>query len=388
MDGLMEVGSFPFFQMLISVVCWVVFLYYLWMEFPVMRTHSIILVLIWNGMTLANILFHQNNQNFPSDIVLAESMYGTLIMLVVIFFTYFFWKAVSDTRDLHVQVHHVHEDVRVMEAEMYEHSLRGWGTLLLIWFSTTFISAWSGIHFVATRNSEQFGHLITHLITGVFLIPMLVLVIWYPQRMLGDNTKISTAAALTAEIEMSQGELTIKTEAKCPECSEYVKVSIELDGRLSVPCGSPTCDTMGIVGTECEKCNEPFPARFDCISCGVNIPYVDCILIRRLGKLFIKKREDFPTLREDDKLAYLDNACVTLKPDSVVNAISDYYTKHPGCGGRSVHRYGTRVSKLAADARKTIAKFINSQSVNEVVFTRNATHSLNQIAKGLSWQGR
>ena len=75
-----------------------------------------------------------------------------------------------------------------------------------------------------------------------------------------------------------------------------------------------------------------------------------------------------------------------LKPDSVVNAISDYYTKHPGCGGRSVHRYGTRVSKLAADARKTIAKFINSQSINEVVFTRNATHSLNQIAKGLSWQ--
>ena len=85
MDGLMEVGSFPFFQMLISIVCWVVFLYYLWMEFPVMRTHSIILVLIWNGITLANILFHQNNKNFPSDIVLAESMYGTLIMLVVIF---------------------------------------------------------------------------------------------------------------------------------------------------------------------------------------------------------------------------------------------------------------------------------------------------------------
>ena len=46
--------------------------------------------------------------------------------------------------------------------------------------------------------------------------------------------------------------------------------------------------------------------------------------------MFSEKREDFPTLRNDDKLAYLDNACVTLKPDSVVNAISDYYTKHPG----------------------------------------------------------
>lgn len=192
MNGLMEVGSFPFFQMLISIVCWVIFLYYLMMEFPVMRIHSIVLVLIWNGMTFANISFHRNNQNFPSDVVLAESMWGTLMMIVVIFFTYFFWKAVSDTRDLHVQVHHVHEDVRVMESEMYEHSLRGWSTLLVFWFSTTFISAWSGIHFVATRNSEQFGYLITHLMTGMLLIPTLVLVIWYPQRMLGDNTKIST----------------------------------------------------------------------------------------------------------------------------------------------------------------------------------------------------
>ena len=113
MNGLMEVGSFPFFQMLISIVCWVIFLYYLMMEFPVMRIHSIVLVLIWNGMTFANISFHRNNQNFPSDVVLAESMWGTLMMIVVIFFTYFFWKAVSDTRDLHVQVHHVHEDVRV-----------------------------------------------------------------------------------------------------------------------------------------------------------------------------------------------------------------------------------------------------------------------------------
>ena len=53
MNGLMEVGSFPFFQMLISIVCWVIFLYYLMMEFPVMRIHSIVLVLIWNGMTLS-----------------------------------------------------------------------------------------------------------------------------------------------------------------------------------------------------------------------------------------------------------------------------------------------------------------------------------------------
>ncbi|DAC31375.1 MAG TPA: aminotransferase class V-fold PLP-dependent enzyme, partial [Candidatus Poseidoniaceae archaeon] len=102
--------------------------------------------------------------------------------------------------------------------------------------------------------------------------------------------------------------------------------------------------------------------------------------------MFNHLREDFPTLREENSPSYLDNACVTLKPDSVIDSITDYYRMYPGCGGRSVHRYGTQVSKLVSEARQSIAKFINAQSVNEVVFTRNATHSLNQIAKGLSWE--
>ena len=96
-------------------------------------------------------------------------------------------------------------------------------------------------------------------------------------------------------------------------------------------------------------------------------------------------REDFPTLREEDAPAYLDNACVTLKPDCVINAITEYYTKYPGCGGRSVHRYGTQVSKKVSDSRRSLASFLNAPSVNEVVFTKNATQSLNQIAHGMKW---
>ena len=51
--------------------------------------------------------------------------------------------------------------------------------------------------------------------------------------------------------------------------------------------------------------------------------------------MFSHLREDFPTLRGDNAPTYLDNACVTLKPDSVINSISDYYSMYPGCGGRS-----------------------------------------------------
>ena len=101
----------------------------------------------------------------------------------------------------------------------------------------------------------------------------------------------------------------------------------------------------------------------------------------------IKKiRNDFPTLQSEHSPAYLDNACVTLKPESVLKVINDYYTQTPGCGGRSVHRYGTKISKQTSNARIKLQKFLNAGNPNEVVFTRNATHSLNQVAHGMKWQ--
>mgnify|MGYP005720426131 FL=1 len=278
MEGLTGVGSFSFFQILLSAVAWVVFLYFVWVEFPVMRVHSITMMLIWNGMVFANVFFHQNNPTWPTGIALSDMMFGTLIMLVVIFFTYFFWKAVSDTRDLHVQVHHVHEDVRIMERDMYEHSLGGWGSMLFVWFSTTFLSAWSGVNFVATRNNEAYFTLIVHVLSGIIVVPLILMIIWYPQRMLGTTTKISTSAALTAEIEMSQGELKITTEAKCPECNAPVTINMAMDGQVSVPCPEPGCEARnGVIGTICAGCNKEFPSRFNCQSCNTNIPYVDTI---------------------------------------------------------------------------------------------------------------
>lgn len=101
---------------------------------------------------------------------------------------------------------------------------------------------------------------------------------------------------------------------------------------------------------------------------------------------FRAKRENFPTLRDENAPAYLDNACVTLRPDSVINAIHEYYTTGPGCGGRSVHRYGTKISQATSASRAKLGTFLNARSNNEVVFTRNATQSLNQVAHGMSWE--
>lgn len=97
------------------------------------------------------------------------------------------------------------------------------------------------------------------------------------------------------------------------------------------------------------------------------------------------RREDFPLLRDDAAPAYLDNACVTLKPDAVIEAVNEYYTMRPACGGRSVHRLGTSVSRTIAASRRLMADHIGCRNAEEVAFMKNATHALNQVAKGLSW---
>ena len=102
--------------------------------------------------------------------------------------------------------------------------------------------------------------------------------------------------------------------------------------------------------------------------------------------MFKKNRADFPTLDTENPPVYLDNACMTLRPKSVVEAIRSYYEESPGCGGRSVHRYATTVSRKMMHCRKKIADLFNANESNEIIFTKNATHSLNQVAKGLTWE--
>ena len=278
LEGIRKVGSFSFFQMLLALVGWVWFVYLTWTQFPVMRVHSISMLLIWNGLMFLQVLFHQNNSNFPQSMVLSDMMYGVLILLVILFFVYFFWKAVIETRDLHVQVHHVHEDVRIMEQEMGEHSLVGWGSLLIFWLINTFYSCWNAVHFVAQRSEQNSMYYIIHIVSGLLIVPVFMLLMWYPQRMLGSNVKISTTAAITAVIELSQGNLAIEDDAKCPECDADVELHRESDGQLSVPCASENCKNQsGIIGTVCSICKEKFPTRFECKSCGVNLPYIDCV---------------------------------------------------------------------------------------------------------------
>jgi cysteine desulfurase / selenocysteine lyase len=94
-------------------------------------------------------------------------------------------------------------------------------------------------------------------------------------------------------------------------------------------------------------------------------------------------RDDFPilkTLVNGNPLVYLDNAATTQKPQSVIDAITDYYTRY----NSNIHRGAHHLSNLATDAheeaRKTVQKYINAEHDHEIIFTSGTTDSINLVA--------
>ncbi|MFC3886676.1 cysteine desulfurase [Bacillus songklensis] len=94
-------------------------------------------------------------------------------------------------------------------------------------------------------------------------------------------------------------------------------------------------------------------------------------------------RELFPILHQDvngHPLVYLDSAATSQKPRPVIEAIDKYYREYNSNVHRGVHTLGTRATDGYEGAREKVRKFINAASIEEVIFTRGATTSLNAVA--------
>ncbi|MGC8851206.1 MAG: aminotransferase class V-fold PLP-dependent enzyme [Candidatus Micrarchaeia archaeon] len=104
-----------------------------------------------------------------------------------------------------------------------------------------------------------------------------------------------------------------------------------------------------------------------------------------MGFNAFKAREDFPLLQKRRKLVYFDNACTTLKPMQVIDAINNYYLEHSGCAGRSQHALGNEAEQIFEESRKKVARFVNAKP-EEVVWTRNATEALNLVLHSLPFE--
>jgi cysteine desulfurase / selenocysteine lyase len=95
-------------------------------------------------------------------------------------------------------------------------------------------------------------------------------------------------------------------------------------------------------------------------------------------------REDFPILKREVKpgvkLVYLDSTATSQKPASVLKAMDDFYHRSNANIHRGVHTLAEEATAAYEGARQKIATFINSRFPEEIIYTRNATESINLIA--------
>ena len=96
------------------------------------------------------------------------------------------------------------------------------------------------------------------------------------------------------------------------------------------------------------------------------------------------RREDFSILNEQvhgRKLVYLDNAATTQKPQVVLDAIAEAYSKWNANVHRGVHHLSQVATQKHEEARKKVAGLIHAQSEEEIIFTKGTTDSINMLAR-------
>ena len=96
------------------------------------------------------------------------------------------------------------------------------------------------------------------------------------------------------------------------------------------------------------------------------------------------RQADFPILSElvhGRKLVYLDNAATTQKPQVVLDAIAEAYSKWNANVHRGVHHLSQVATQKHEEAREKVAKLICAQSSEEIIFTKGTTDSLNMLAR-------
>jgi cysteine desulfurase/selenocysteine lyase len=95
-------------------------------------------------------------------------------------------------------------------------------------------------------------------------------------------------------------------------------------------------------------------------------------------------RKDFPILEREVhpgvRLTYLDSTATSQKPLQVIQAMDDFYRRSNANIHRGVHTLAEESTAMYEGARERIAKFINAESARQVIYTRNATESINLVA--------
>ena len=90
-------------------------------------------------------------------------------------------------------------------------------------------------------------------------------------------------------------------------------------------------------------------------------------------------KKDFPLL-ENENITYLDSGATTQKPIQVINAVEEFYQRYNANPHRGAYSLSVEATEQYENTRTKIAKFINAKHREEIIFSKNATESLNLIA--------
>lgn len=96
-----------------------------------------------------------------------------------------------------------------------------------------------------------------------------------------------------------------------------------------------------------------------------------------------KIKQKFSIFNDNPDLIYLDSAATSLTPDIVVDEMSNYYKKYRSSINRGSHKLGQKAGFAYNEARNKIAQYFNV-NIEEIIFTKSTTNSINQIARALS----
>ncbi|MEO5975549.1 MAG: cysteine desulfurase [Chryseolinea sp.] len=100
-----------------------------------------------------------------------------------------------------------------------------------------------------------------------------------------------------------------------------------------------------------------------------------------------KIRDEFPVLHQKINgrdLVYLDNAATTQKPHLVINALVEYYHGYNANIHRGIHTLAEKATKAFEETRETARKFINADSIQEIIFIKGVTEGINLVASSYS----
>ncbi len=104
-----------------------------------------------------------------------------------------------------------------------------------------------------------------------------------------------------------------------------------------------------------------------------------------MGNFNVKRiRKDFPNLNvkvHGKSLVYLDNAATTLKPQVVIDAITDHYQTYTSNVHRGIHTLSQKATEAFEETRQKVHAFLNAKHVHEIIFTRGTTESINLISQ-------